>query len=108
VLIREYQTLWSFRAPGVWPLNGMQMECKAVVLRRIFSRLAAGQPVNLYDLWCRHRNILTRLTHDLRSSFAVPARRVVWSRWAAQFDSMNGIERPMVLHLSGIELNPAA
>jgi hypothetical protein len=27
VLIREYQTLWSFRAFVRSPLNGMQMEC---------------------------------------------------------------------------------
>jgi hypothetical protein len=36
VLIREYQTLWSFLAPGGWSLNGMQMECKVVILRQIF------------------------------------------------------------------------
>jgi hypothetical protein len=31
VLIREYQTLWSFRDFVGALKNGMQMECKAVV-----------------------------------------------------------------------------
>jgi hypothetical protein len=55
VLIREYQTLWSFRAFGKSALNGMQMECKAAVLaapagscRSAHTRGASKRPLVLH------------------------------------------------------------
>jgi hypothetical protein len=91
VLIREYQALWSFWAPGGWSYkwnaNGMQ----GCLFETNFSRIAAVQPVNLHDLWCRHRNILTRLTHEPSDlPLLCLTGECVSSRWAAQFDSMGG------------------
>ena len=46
VLIREYQTRWSFRAFGGRALNGMQMECRGCHCDRVWLTWPI-QPIKL-------------------------------------------------------------